>query len=257
MTRYVQSLNDSTRKAFLIYSPKSDMTEGFRRGAESSISNIKTFLQSPIGGAWKEEEIQLIMDPGSLRIESLRKENPTFSLIYFFGHGDYNQDRNQTILRSCDILIPDQVLKTNSQKQLILIEACRGLSTPSLADDFNLAEDVNNTAFLSLEESREKHKRAIYRTADGIYRLYSSKKGNLSYYSESGGHFSRKLLQKAITWAQPTMGKYEEFLTAEKAYLLTAEEMIKDTIEYNQAPDYFSDSSQLANGQPAPFAIHQ
>ena len=87
------------RRALLIGAPGALGEDGYLPGVRRDLMNYHDFFVSPLGGAWRESEIQTLINPTRHQVReelgSLRTAD--YSIAIFSGHG-HDHRREGTII---------------------------------------------------------------------------------------------------------------------------------------------------------------
>src|SRR5688500_9331193 len=110
-----------SRKALLISAPAGGM--GSRAG-NSDLEATRNFLLSPRGGAWAAHEIHVLDNPSVDQItEAVQNMAADYTITYFSGASFSDRNANRFLVLQEDF-IRDTDLLNDSQKQLVLVDAC-------------------------------------------------------------------------------------------------------------------------------------
>lgn len=191
-----------SRRALIIGSPDEKIP-----GVKIDITNINSFLLSPIGGAWKEYEITNLTNPSKetilKNIQLLKKHD--YSFIFFAGHGYYSMNSDSTIICINKNETLDSVeLRKGAPKHTLILDCCR-----ELVKDFILKEAMESLAFDSVNiqtvtssECRKYFDKEIDDCNPGLVVMNSC---DLNEYAEEsasrGGYYSSSLIKSAVDWA--------------------------------------------------------
>ena len=101
------------RKALLIGAPGDDLP-----GVTKDIANLKDFLLSDAGGAWESREIETLIDPSRILVDSKLSalSLSDYSFVFFAGHGRHHVERNMTQLQNGQVLSIKQAHELGSIK---------------------------------------------------------------------------------------------------------------------------------------------
>ena len=95
-----------SRKAIIIGGYEPDVVE-------HSVVNWCTFLSSIEGGAWNENEIQVLLNSPIEQIRHViseeRASHHDFVIVAFMGHGTYQNDRTQLAVNVNDDIITEVI----------------------------------------------------------------------------------------------------------------------------------------------------
>lgn len=88
------------RRALLIANPGEVGAENYCEGVNKDMANYKTFLKSPLGGLWYENEIEILHKPSKTTVrQAIQKlKSYDYSKLVFSGHGVYSSIHESTIL---------------------------------------------------------------------------------------------------------------------------------------------------------------
>src|ERR1700683_71941 len=124
------------RRALIIGHPGTPGKENYCQGVIRDVANYKSYLKSPLGGMWNEEEINVLDQPNkhiaNLCIGMLHQYDYTMTI--FCGHGYHSNERSSTILE----LKPDTdyidslALRRGAAKHTLILDCCRRIERPSL-----------------------------------------------------------------------------------------------------------------------------
>ena len=135
------------RIALLIGSPGTP----YLTGVKKDIENIKTYLQSSIGGAWTSGEIkETTLNPSAKDTLSLLDNinSADFAFVYFSGHGFTGTDNKGKININTNEVINISDIANRCKKQITLIDACRGYQEYSgfdgLSEQVTFSFDTSN-----------------------------------------------------------------------------------------------------------------
>lgn len=173
-------------------------------GALQDARNIRNFLMSSGGGQWYDKEIGVLRNPSEKKVYTAINtfmKGADYTFIVFSGHGFFHSEIKKQFLELADNDVPLKSLITNSRRQTIIVDACRGYYSPlkeKLDEEFRGMGDVYH--FEKLDE-RFLFDRAVMQAEEGLTVLYSSSKNESSLDSPSGGAYIFSLLTYAQKWA--------------------------------------------------------
>jgi len=195
------------RKALLIGCPGRLGRQDYLPGVGRDLANYRRFLRSPLGGGWYSSEIISLDDPpvSVLRaaIQSLKSADYSFAL--FSGHGYVTSNRRSTII--CvrgDEEMDSSELRAGAQKQTLVLDCCRVVAKPMLAEDA-LAKMDSTAAAKSLSSAacRRYFEKAISECPSGLIVAHSCDVDETSNDdSVRGGYYSYSLIDVAEDWAE-------------------------------------------------------
>jgi hypothetical protein len=187
----MDNFNISTRKAILIGSP--GPKDNHLEGVKIDLQNMKRFLLSEAGGAWNDEEISVLKDPTLSEIlPYLESMDEDYLFVYFSGHG-FTNTHGARMLSLRGHSIPDTLLlRTPSQKQLVVVDACRTFVSHGFSGipEYELGVDHFEGSY-----ARRIFDECISLSPAGKIIVHSTQSGYKSYENTLGGHFTQALLK--------------------------------------------------------------
>jgi len=183
------------RSAILISCPGNG--QSYLPGAVQDPENVRNYLLSPRGGAWDEEEIQIIRNPNWRAVESILKYSVAdYQLVYFSGHGC--TEGAQRLLSFSDVAVPDTYLLNSISKQLIIVDACRNYAQPGIWGIPEAYEPYES--FLGVSEARLQFDSYIASSPNGKVIVHATHAGQYAYDDsfDLGGAFTTSLLRVAM-----------------------------------------------------------
>jgi hypothetical protein len=194
----------TSRKALIIGAPDEKIP-----GVNVDIKNLKTYLSSPIGGLWYDNEIKTLTSPSAIEIRreiELLKVND-YSLIFFAGHGYHSIERKRTILHINSRETLDSLeLRVGAQKHSLILDCCRKpeserrlLKSAMEAMTMDFAEGQR----LNPSECRRFFDKVISDCDGGIVVMNSCSINETAGESGSeGGYYTSSLIDFANEWAR-------------------------------------------------------
>jgi hypothetical protein len=241
-----------TRKAIMIGSPGPKNSELFLKGVDTDLHHFVSFLKSPIGGSWEDNEIAgLYKCPSENLIELFQSIYTDFLLVYFSGHGHQGlKETNIEINDSESISISQLISIIQSPKALIIIDSCRKV----LAEEYSIFSGPEYLSFnltLNHPNSSEKYKEIISRSTDGIAIAYACSVGEISNDTELGGSYTYSLLKTSLQWYESPNNESVLFINGANDL---AHQYLKFTSHFQQNPKIITtnDKEEKLN---FPFAI--
>ena len=190
-----------TRKAIMIGSPGPKNTNQHLKGVDTDLNHFVSFLKSPIGGSWEDNEIaELCKCPSENLIELFQSTKTDFLLVYFSGHGQ--QDLNETKIAINDtesISISQLISLIQSPKALIIIDSCRKFIDEDYSS-FSGPEYLSFKSQLDQPNTRDRYMQIISESDTGIVIAYSCSVGEISNDAELGGFYTYSLLKTSLQW---------------------------------------------------------
>jgi Caspase domain len=192
------------RKALLIGCPGK---QNYLPGVARDLANYDRFLRSPLGGAWYSSEIISLDDPpaSTVRAAIQNLKSADYSFVLFSGHGYVTSNRRSTIvgLRDDKEMDSDE-LRTGAAKHTLLLDCCRQVAKPMLAEDA-LAKMDSMTAARSLSTSacRRYYDQAISECPSALIVAHSCDIDEVANDDPTrGGYYSYSLIDVAEDWAE-------------------------------------------------------
>ena len=203
-------------------------------GAQNDINNWKKFLRSGVGGAWHENEIQVLTNPSKAYLEVtlyLTKDaNYDFVIVVYAGHGGWERT---TILEinSKGETINETDLKGSAPREILSLDCCRATST--------VTDNLNEAQLKMFSETTRSSIRARYDawTMQAVAQqvtLYACSVGECAYCTNEGGYYTKNLLRQSA--AVP----YNAYRTINQAHNDAASATTKEVREkenQDQHPD--------------------
>jgi hypothetical protein len=159
------------RKALLIGALGKDLP-----GVTKDIANFKDFLLSDAGGAWASREIETLIDPSRILVNSKLStlSLSDYSFVFFAGHGRHHVERNMTQLQlqtNVHIEVSD-LIRAGASKHSVVVDACRVLHSQMAMD--SLTERMTKAASqFSISNSRELFDSHLKKCSPGVVELYA------------------------------------------------------------------------------------
>lgn len=187
------------------------------KGVKTDLFEWKKFLISSKGGAWKHDEIEMIMNPQRSELLShinvLRKTKAyDFAIVVYSGHGGYDR---QTILEinKHEETINETDLYSIAPRQISVFDCCR-----SLVDGYEPIYESQRTfstgGILSdLQKIRNAYNQRIGQAIPQQICLYACRIGETALDTENGALYIQNLL-----WQAKSFSKNEEFRTVEEIH---------------------------------------
>lgn len=190
-----------TRKAIMIGSPGTKNTVNYLKGVDADLHHFVSFLKSPIGGSWEDNEIAgLFKCPSENLIELFQNTYTDFLLVYFSGHGHQDLKETNIAINDSETLSVSQLISIiKAPKALIIIDTCRK-SLDEEYSSFSGPEYLSFKSTLNQPNSSEKYMQIISESTDGISIAYACSVGEISNDTELGGDYTYSLLKTSLEW---------------------------------------------------------
>jgi len=212
------------RKAFLI------ANNGDLKGTILDVELVRSFLTSPRGGHWRQDEIDYLINPSKddliVKLAMAKVDNYDFVIVHFSGHG--GQAVNSLILEinPKEETISSSILFNLAKRQVSIFDCCRVGDTPALE---SLAFDSVTEAY---KDTRATYDRMIMNAAEQQLKLYGCASNEVSSEDEDGGYYTQALFRTAMSSSEP-------FLTFNKAHE-TAAALVRRRSNLTQNPEIVS-----------------
>ncbi|RTL53330.1 MAG: caspase family protein [Hydrotalea sp. AMD] len=183
------------RKALIIGSPGIEGVD-YLYSTSTDVTNIKNHLLSSRGGKWKDNEIQVLWDPGIAELAAIVENTiADYLFVYYAGHGYETTIRERKICL-CDADVSDFFLLNNSPRQLIVIDACREKEYPAIS---GIPEEEEWLPFDGYYPEREAFDNYILQSPVGKKIIHATKSGFASWEDVNGrgGIFTTSLILSA------------------------------------------------------------
>lgn len=206
-------------------------------GVPYDLYNMRDFLQSPRGGAWYPNEIDILDNPATLTVQNaVGAAIADYVFIYFSGHG-YMDNWNNNVLSLKDYGIFDYSLfNAVSPRQLIIVDACLAY-LPTIS---GIPDEIEKWQYADgYSEARALFDRYIISSLPGKLIMHSTSGGQFAYDARNGrgGEFTLALL-KSIFAAKAYRGYFplsvDMALQDTKRYLSESDEQQVPCITYRE-----------------------
>jgi Caspase domain len=198
-----------TRRAILIGCPNT-ANQNPLPGTALDVAQYYTFLRTPVGGAWRSNEIVRLIDrPRDEIREAIQAASEVdYSFVLFSGHGSHphgNPDQLSTRIRLDGGTMSARDLDPGNGKSTIVVDSCRtqGNIVKSVFEYLieNRRVSARAPARPDLEEYREAFDYAVVRCPEQTTYLFGCSIGQSAKDDPNlGGLFPRTLLSRAIAW---------------------------------------------------------
>lgn len=192
------------RLAILIGSGESKY--GHLPGVEADLARFTDFFQSPFGGAWEPSELIVLRNPSRQKVSSTlvtSSAGTDYSIVVFSGHGGHDKRSGTSVVVNDDDEISVTQLASKAPRQLVLIDACRTIT--SLDEGRSIRLSAMRKAARSatyVRSCRALYDQAVLAAEEGRSTVYSCSVNQAAGESAAGGHFSRALLEHCKGWGE-------------------------------------------------------
>jgi len=186
------------RKALLIGSPG---IAPVLKGVPLDLANYRSFLCSPLGGAWTQDEVTILASPSReevlAQVAALTRSD--YSFVLFSGHGCHEGDGTCIELKP-GLVVNDAILKIGASKHTVLLDCCREV-VPEVRLDEAMAKAAELIPRLDAVQCRRAFDIRVSECATGLVALYACSVGETAADIESeGGIYASSLVKAARTW---------------------------------------------------------
>ena len=181
------------RKALLIGSPGSP----YLAGVEVDLLNMRNFLISANGGSWNldTEIVECSLNPTYAELEPHLNslQYCDYAFVYYTGHGFTDNNEQGQINLNDNEIIPIKNLANRCNKQITIIDACRGY-----AQRFNAIGSIKPSPIIfestNAEYAKTLFEHFVSHCPQGRILLYATQLGQNADDTNNGGYFSTNLL---------------------------------------------------------------
>jgi hypothetical protein len=184
------------RRAIIVGCPGTG--ESFLHGVSVDMNNYKQYLMSNSGGSWNSSEIYMVKNPNRTElIKVLSKvisENNDYTLISFSGHGWETEGGKTNLLLRNEEEITLAELKTNADRQLIILDSCRAIEREQISESTDFLKAINSRLLFISTLYREKYENLLLDCEKGIIVLYACSRDETAGENVNGGYFSQIII---------------------------------------------------------------
>lgn len=163
---------------------------------KEDIKNFGFFLQSNIGGAWKDDEIVCLYNPDKSKIDKLSKIEYDYTITMVSSHGGVSKKNGQLYLYIKNMMYKDISFKNQSQKQLMIFDCCRSYIQEKTNFSKKIIRESSESSKINISNLyRDKYNQHIKNSDDGIIVLYSCHIAQASGLDETGSYFINSLME--------------------------------------------------------------
>ena len=190
-----------TRKAIMIGSPGPKNSATYLKGVDTDLHHFVSFLKSPVGGSWEDEETAGFYNgPSEYLIELFQSTNTDFLLVYFSGHCYQDIDETNIAINDTESISISQLISLiKAPKALIIIDCCRKFIDEAYSS-LSGPEYLSFKSLLDQPNTRDRYMQRISESTNGIAIAYSCSVGEISGDTELGGSYTYSLLKTSMQW---------------------------------------------------------
>ncbi|WP_020003295.1 caspase family protein [Brachyspira innocens] len=199
---------------------------------KEDIKNFRFFLQSNIGGAWRNDEIVCLCNPNKSKIEKLSNIECDYTITMVSSHGGVSKEDGQLYLYINNMMYKDISFKNQSKKQLIIFDCCRSyIPEEEYFSEKVIRESTESSEIMISDLYRNKYNDHIKKSDDGIIVLYSCQIDQASDgRNETGSYFINSLIEAS------KIGLRSKYIVTVKDALYLSKECIQK-YPTNQVPE--------------------
>lgn len=189
------------RKALLIAAPD-DGEHEYLHGTLLDVERFKAFLTSPLGGAWREDEIIVLESPykAEIQVAMLELAEADYAFVSFSGHGGHNTATNSThVALRPGVSYDTRRLEGSCKRQTLVLDCCRDRYTPlSMETEFIAAFLIESKALLPAGAARRAFDAGVSGCIEASVVLRACRIGQSAYEEQAaGGLYSLALVEAA------------------------------------------------------------
>ena len=223
-------------------------------GVPVDVNNYYEFFTSPDGGHWCDEEIDILYNPTRHRllnrIDKIAEADYDYLITIFTGHGEEAKDGTVLAINGEDETITLDDLTNLSQKQLLIIDCCRGIALMPKEKAFQKAGATMLS--MSRDPIRQAYEDRIMAASPQEIILFACEEGEPAGEDpEDGGAYSYYLLRAVRMVAT---NSHSPFVSVSRAHRKAASLMRRDPSVY-QHPQILQ-SCYTDQHQRLPLAIN-
>ncbi len=174
-------------------------------GVSVDVGRYARFLQSEAGGAWRSEEISVLVDQGRDAIlADLSRQVHDYTIVVYTGHGDHLPGEGSRAWLSAHEVLFDYDLATYAPRQLLIMDSCRELQDVVLEEGVVKFGGVGAAPSGAYRAScRAFYDYAWVNAPEGRTTMFSCDLNQTAGESRiNGGYFSYWLIRSAQAWSQ-------------------------------------------------------
>jgi hypothetical protein len=189
--RFINQI-EPVRKALIIGSPGIEGVD-YLYSASTDVTNITNHLLSSRGGKWKDNEIQVLWNPGIAELAAIIENIiADYLFVYYAGHG-YETANGERLICLTNTDVSDFFLLNKSPRQLVIIDACREKEYPAIS---GIPEEEEWLPFDGYYPERVAFDNYILQSPVGRKIVHATKSGFASWEDKKGrgGVFTTSLI---------------------------------------------------------------
>lgn len=168
-------------------------------GCASDASAWKTYLMSPVGGAWYAGEIDVIHNPNTTTVLSaIRGSSADYTFVTFSGHGYVESPSGRTFGCFRGGALSEDELTPRSDRATLVMDCCRGIAVEALT---KIAMDHLREAVYNTSAYRRVFDDAALRAEKGGVRIFGCSFDEAAGEDRDGGAFTQNFIKVGALWA--------------------------------------------------------
>ena len=185
-----------TRQAILIGAPN---VTPHLPGVVQDLKDIKSFLLSNSGGAWREDEIVTLTDPSLKSVETYIQaaQLKDYVFITCSGHGEHQigKEIDQTFMHlNKNETISISKINPKNKRHLVVVDVCRGIVKVEERFKTFIESSMFNRTYDSFVDYRKVFDHAVMQCTEGRIVVYSCDINQSAGEDRKGGIFTQQLL---------------------------------------------------------------
>ena len=206
-------------------------------GVKRDIANMRQFLMGRYGGAWRNGEIETMMNPSLSDLKSklkvIKAEQNDFVIVLFSGHGGYERTTVLEINGQNEI-IDDTELIGLAPRQISIFDCCRVVCSYQEEREMLMERKLFSITD-SVDTIRQRYESRIMQAIPQQDRLYACKIGQCAHDHQdgSGAYYLINLLKHArsISGAYGLVGDvHEDAAESTKTEVMIKENAIQEPV---------------------------
>ncbi|MEA4838587.1 MAG: caspase family protein [Rhodospirillaceae bacterium] len=197
------------RCALIIVNPGNAGQKSYCKGVFKDALNYDSFLKSPNGGYWKNDEIHTLdrKDASTVRDAIKFLQSVDYSFIAFCGHGGHSSaSASVTVEIKPGVSISSDELRKGAKRHTLVLDCCRGIEKPRVLLEAALERAYKSESLISPDKCRKFYETRIQECGEGIIVAHGCALGEQAGDDEElGGFYSYSLIDAAKKWIDTTV----------------------------------------------------
>lgn len=196
------------RKALIIGNPGKLGEPNYCDGVEKDLENYRSFLRSPVGGLWYDNEITVLLQPDAARTraEIVAQVAADYSMTIFCGHGHYSTQSRSTIVElKPGVDLDSNELRRGADRHTLILDCCRAVALAKRLVESLMAKAMKAEPVIHPSDCRKYFDQRLMLCPTGLVVLHACSVGETAGDSGTqGGYYSYSLLDGAVQWVRDT-----------------------------------------------------